>query len=378
MPTTLAGESATSRRSALSTSRAAPVLIWAALGLTLLSVCAYAMGSWMLSPHFAPVDVGSTPIPAAQLTLLRIVETACAVLAGSLLLIFVVKPLIQKREFSWDGLYLISIFLLVWLDPIDNYVNYSFMYNSHLLNMGSWAAFIPGFGYPNHEKFPEPILFVGGFYIFGLFGVAYVGSKLLGWSQRRWPQASTLTRIACLFAVFCLFDIAAENLFVRTGAMAYPATIHALSINAGEPYQWPLYEALLIGSTLTGFACFHYFRDDKGQCLAEKGLDRLSLPKPAKKLLSFLAISGLVQIWFILVFFVPYNALVIQADTAPGYPSYMRNGICGEGTQYACPSRQWVPIPRVGTQLYVRPDDPRLPADVRAAQSGKPYGFFSE
>lgn len=374
MPATLASE----RPAALIQRSTTPVVIWAAVGAAILATCAYVMASWMLSPYFAPVDVGNTPIHDAQLMLLRAVETICAMLAGGCVLIFVIRPLIKTRELSWDGMFLISIFLLVWLDPIDNYVNYSFMYNSHLVNMGSWAAFIPGFGYPNHEHFPEPIFFVGGFYIFGLFGVPYLGSKLLEWSQKRWPGASNLQRIACLFIAFCLFDIFAENLFVRTGAMAYPGTIHSLSIFAGQPYQWPLYEAMLIGATLTGFSCIRYFRDDKGQSWAEKGLDRIALPRPARKLVSFLAIAGLVQVYFLFVFFVPYNVFVIQADTAPAYPSYMRNGICGADTEYACPSKQHVPIPRVGTSLYIRPDDPRLPAEVRAAQDGQPYGFFAD
>lgn len=65
------------------------------------------------------------------------------------------------------------------------------------------------------------------------------------------------------------------------------------------------------------------------------------------------------------------------AGTLPAYPSYMRTQVCGEGTDYACPSREWVPIPHRGGNLALRPDDPRLPQEVRDAQriskTGDPY-----
>jgi len=55
----------------------------------------------------------------------------------------------------------------------------------------------------------------------------------------------------------------------------------------------------------------------------------------------------------------------------------MRTSLCGKGTDYACPSIQHVPIPREGGTLFIGPDDPRLPAEVRASQDGQPYGWFS-
>jgi hypothetical protein len=62
----------------------------------------------------------------------------------------------------------------------------------------------------------------------------------------------------------------------------------------------------------------------------------------------------------------PYNWMAMQADTFPPYPSYMRAEICGQGTPYACPSRE-VPIPNKKS-LAVTPDDPRLSAEARRNQ----------
>jgi hypothetical protein len=57
----------------------------------------------------------------------------------------------------------------------------------------------------------------------------------------------------------------------------------------------------------------------------------------------------------------------LKADTFPPMPSYLRAGICGEGTDYACPGKEFVPVPS-RTSLHLAPDDPRLPEHVRDRQ----------
>ncbi|HTC81689.1 MAG TPA: spirocyclase AveC family protein, partial [Acidimicrobiia bacterium] len=109
-----------------------------------------------------------------------------------------------------------------------------------------------------------------------------------------------------------------------------------------------------------------WFRDDRGLSVAERGAERLRLSGPPRTALRFLAVTGFIHVWFIVGYFVPYNFFALKADTFPPMPSFLRAGICGQGTDYACPSGA-VPIPH-GRSLHVAPDDPRLPADVRAHQ----------
>jgi hypothetical protein len=47
-------------------------------------------------------------------------------------------------------------------------------------------------------------------------------------------------------------------------------------------------------------------------------------------------------------------------------PSYLREGICGNGTDYACPGAD-VPIPS-RTSYHLRPDDPHLSPEARRQQ----------
>ena len=89
---------------------------------------------------------------------------------------------------------------------------------------------------------------------------------------------------------------------------------------------------VIIAFVNTGFVCLRYFRDDKGQTFVEKGIDNLGYSAGRKKLVTFLALAGLIQPWFLIAYYLPYTLFVIHSDTFPAYPSYMRAEMCGEGT----------------------------------------------
>lgn len=348
--------------------RSTPAVYWAALGSAFLCLAAYVWGSWILSPDFRPSPAGPDPLPHNVWMSLRIVETIAALTIASMIVLFVVRPLIKDRAIGMDGLLMLNFLLMWWTDPIDNYINFSFMYNAHSVNMGSWARFIPGWGYPNPQNFPEPLLLMGGFYIgFTLINVLF-GCWLLRKSSAIWPGMKRGWQFAILFLALGLIDLVVENAIMRTGIAAYPGVIKSISLFPGEVYQWPLYEAGIIAFVNTGFICLRYFRDDKGQTFVEKGIENLRLEGAKKKLVTFLALAGFIQPWFLISYYLPYNLFVIHSDTFPAYPSYMRAQMCGEGTAYACPSREWVPIPHQDNKLFIGPDDPRLPKDVRDAQ----------
>jgi hypothetical protein len=113
-----------------------------------------------------------------------------------------------------------------------------------------------------------------------------------------------------------------------------------------------------------------YLRDDKGRSFAERGVDELRLTKRKRKLVQFLAITGFVHGYSLFGYFLPFQVMALKADTFPAMPSYLRAGICGEGTDYACPGKEFVPVPS-RTSIPLAPDDPRLPEWVRERQ-GRP------
>lgn len=107
-------------------------------------------------------------------------------------------------------------------------------------------------------------------------------------------------------------------------------------------------------------------KDDRGRSFIERGVEGLRLPLRARTPLTLLAVVGFLHSWLWISYILPYNSMAVKGKTAPAVPSYLRNGICGEGTNYACPS-EFVPIPSKKS-LSVEPRDQRLPENVRSRQ----------
>lgn len=345
-----------------------PVLLWAGIGMLFLALAAYVWGSWLLSDQFRPVPVGSDPLPWNVGLAIRATEIIVPAIALFIVWKFIVAPWRRTGELSLDGLLVINFLLIWWTDPMDNYVTYSFMYNGHTVNMGNWGGFIPGWGSPNPQNFPEPLLMMGGFYLFFWMTNVVLGCWTLRKLQQRYPNLAMGWRLLILALLFAVIDLAIENAFMLTGVAAYPGSPRSWTMSAGKAWQWPLYEAGIIAAMNVGFTCLRFFKDDRGLTFVERGIERLQLTPRKRKLLSFLALAGFIQPFFVFGYYVPYNLFAMRADTFPAYPSYMRTGVCGEGTSYACPSYDWVPIPQRGAKLFIGPDDPRLPQAVRDAQ----------
>lgn len=351
---------------ALAQRRSATVWLWAALGAVSTFVIVRGLGAWMAGPDFASSPKGSDPISHTRLLVLHCFEAA--VFAAGLLMVwrYLLRPLARERAFTFDGMLIVAVLLMYFYDPLDNYFNYTFSYNAYFLNFASWAREVPGLQAPNQRLFPEPFLVMSGFYAVFMFGSAVFGCWYMGKLAARRPGASNLRLFAHLFLIVVIIDTVVENVFMRTEFAAYPGVVHSLSAFAGKYYQFPLYEPFIIATFACGMTAIRWFRDDRGHSIAERGVETLRVAGPARTGVRFLAVTGLVHTWFILGYFVPYNFFALKADTFPPMPSYLRAGICGQGTDYACPSGS-VPIPH-GRSLHIRPDDPRLPAEVRASQ----------
>jgi hypothetical protein len=346
--------------------RSATIWLWAAAGAASTAMILWGLAGWILSPDFTSSPKGPDPISHTKLVALHLFEAA--VFAAGLVMVwkFLLRPLVRDRTFTFDGMLIVAVLLMYFYDPLDNYFNYTFSYNAHFLNFGSWARHIPGLQAPNQRYFPEPFLVMGGFYAIFMFGSAVFGCWYMRRVKARHPAMTNLGLFAHLFAAVLAIDVVVENVFMRTQFAAYPGTVHSLTLFAGKYYQFPLYEPFIIALYASGMTALRWFRDDRGLSMAERGTERLRIPARGRTALRFFAVTGLVHVWFVLGYFGPYNFFALKADTFPAMPSFLRAGICGQGTDYACPSGS-VPIPH-GSSLHVTPDDPRLPADVRARQ----------
>jgi hypothetical protein len=153
--------------------------------------------------------------------------------------------------------------------------------------------------------------------------------------------------------------------------MQFPGAIGWMTIGAGQPWQYPLYDAVLAPFLFCALAALRYFRDENGHSFVEGGVHSLRAPAWVRKFTSVLAVTGAIQCLLIFGYLIPYQHFAERVDVTPLMKSYMRGDACGAGTDYACPGR-YIPAPGKHT-LHIRPDDPRLPEDVRKAQAFKEF-----
>ena len=166
--------------------------------------------------------------------------------------------------------------------------------------------------------------------------------------------------------VIMVVDFLLEFVVLRARIWSFVGAPRSLTLWSGEYYQYPIYEGIFTGIWVSAMTAVRYLRDDNGRSFVDRGVDALRVGPRWRKLASFLAVTGWIHVTMIGLYFVPVSWMSLKADTAPALPSYLRSGICGEGTDYACPS-EYVPVPSVGS-LHLTPAEPTLPESVRRRQ----------
>jgi hypothetical protein len=314
---------------------------WAFVGVLFLAVEMYQICSWLVQGHARPGPVGSTPLPAwmhYSLLAQQIIFPALAVVVIYKLLI---RPLRKERKLAFDGILVIAFFQMWQVqDPWAFYNGgYFLTYNAHLFNLGCPQCHLPGWVSPNAASFTEPIIWTEAVYVGILLPVCMLCNVVMRKAKERWPQLGVAGLVGVAFAFMVVFDLFAENVWIKTGAYVYGGSIPELTVSAGHWYQFPLYEAPWFGATWAAWACMRYFKNDKGESLADRGLSRLKGSSFKKRTVQVLAVLGLMNTMFFTTYAVPGLWFVTHLGAYPKDivdRSYFTTGVCGQGTNVSC------------------------------------------
>ncbi len=234
--------------------------------------------------------------------------------------------------------------------------------------MGSWVNSVPGWmagGTPGHTLV-EPLFWVIPFYIYGWLLWAMVGC----WFMRKVQQRFAL-KIHWLIVATWLFmgltDVIVEGtLFIPLGFFQYGGSHFA--IWPDSYHKFPVLNVALIGLISTGLTCLRYFRNDKGESPVERGVFALPISERRRTALRVLAMIGGTQavlIGFNIITGVIYGGHTAEWPADTQRRSYFTSGICGAGTDRACPGPN-VPNFRGPSTIHIGPDGKLVvPPDAR-------------
>ncbi len=334
-----------------------PVMVWAVIGAIFLAIEAYAVIGWIVSGNATATPHGATPIPTWDKWVLDGWQAFGVPCLLVFLWHFLVKPWRKEGHITTDGLLCLVFGTIWWQDPMSNWSSVSFTYNSYMLNFGNWTHNIPGWPLPHSNQIAEPTLWVDPIYIYLVFGAAVVGSVLMRKIKARWPEMGTFGILSLTFLTFMVFDALLEPILMALGFWSYPSTVPWLTLWHGTRFQYPIYEAFFWGGVWTLWASVRYFRDDKGETLAERGIDQVRVSGKKKTGLRFLALAGICNFLFLFAYNVPIQFFVIHQANWPSSisnRSYLTDNLCGPGTTYIC-SGKYVPIPIGNGSAHVTP-----------------------
>ena len=237
------------------------------------------------------------------------------------------------RRVTFDVLFVVAASLAFWTDPLDNWIQPIWLYNSNFVNVSNWSGHMPFVLNPAADKVPEPILFGVLTYSFGILAFCMLMEAIARRLLVRRPDLTRGQLWLRLFAIGAVLDLALEVPLLATGMERQAAFPSWASIGGHSPAKFSLTELVGVALVFSGFAMLRLARDDRGLTLVERGWR----PGPRATALTFLALFGVLNLGL----FACNGALAatgLFADHYPQNPAYLLNGICGPATDYGpCP-----------------------------------------
>ncbi|MCV6979369.1 spirocyclase AveC family protein [Mycolicibacterium pulveris] len=305
--------------------RGGAVTVWACLGVLWLVFIGQVFVRWMTSTDgsFGPATIpGPDEYDLWRLIAMRVVEGLSIAIMVSMAWYCLVRPWLRHRRIGLDGMLFIAATLAAPIDPLINYFHWTFAWNAHAVNWGSWGHLFPLSSTPHYaEGF---VWFVPQYVYLGL-GFAIIECGVILTLRQRFPTISNVKAFGIAGALTFLVDICIEYLFILAEIYAYPRTIQAFTLFAGSQYQFPIYESVFVTAYAMGFTLLRMsaYDDPHGLCFVERGLHRVR-PR-ARFLIRQLALIGFCAFWAAVTYFLPWSwlSVSVDSDVTSLLPSYL-------------------------------------------------------
>jgi hypothetical protein len=309
-----------------------PVKVWALLGGVILAFQIFIWAKWITGPNFKRVPTGATNPPTAMKVTIWTFLILGFFAAAYALWRFVIAPWRREGRLSLDGMLCLSFLLAYFQDPLFNYSGTWLTYNSYMPNMGSWLSEIPGSLAAAHPgaQFAESPLWVAPLFVYTLLPVCILINWVMRRAKARWPGISKLRLFVVAWAFAAVFTLVLEAaVLMPMGFYTYAGADGSLSVNPSHYYKYPIYEAVVWGALWAAWGCLRYFRNDRGETLAERGIEHVNASPAQKTGLRFLAVFGAVSVAFLCIYNIPAQDFATHAQAFPRdvqNRSYFLNG----------------------------------------------------
>jgi hypothetical protein len=319
-----------------------PVKVWATLGAAILAFQIYIWAKWITGPNFKRVPTGPTQPPEAMKLAIWSFLSFGFLAAAYAIWRFVLRPWRREGHLTLDGMLTISFALSYFQDPLFNYSGTWLTYNSWMPNWGSWLSVMPGSLAPHHPgaQFAESPLWVLPLFTYVLLPVSILIGWVMGRARRRWPAITRLRMFLVGWAFAAAFTLVLEAaVLMPMGFYTYAGADGSLSVDPSHYYKYPIYEAVVWGLLWAVWGSLRYFRNDRGETIAERGIEHVSAGPRARATIRFLAVFGAVSVAFLCVYNIPAQYFALHAKPFPRdvqNRSYFLNGLCSKDTLAQC------------------------------------------
>jgi hypothetical protein len=224
----------------------------------------------------------------------------------------------SARRLTWPMLLTIAWVSVYWQDPLVNWTGYHFSYNAYLFNRGDWISHLP-FVSHSGPMLTQPLLVEALAFYAVVPTVGVLAYGVMRFANRRLHVTSPVVLIVLAWATIFAFDAGLENLAIHQHMHAWTSVTEMLSLNAGTPQQWPIYEGVFLGVLWGLGGILMYFAGERRVTVLDDGIDTLVTASWGRSALTVLSVVGFYNLMFL-----AYNAtLNLLASNVVHFPSWL-------------------------------------------------------